>query len=765
MGAINHLYVSPVADGTATSVVRPSDWNSIHAYTLQDAVSLAGNTAGLLADISSGRLILAGGNNLTLSQNGNSVTLSAAAQSLQTQSRFNLTLGGNSTSAGAGFGLVSSGVLTLAGGNNVTLSQDGNAVTISAFNQTVQTQNLVDVTLGGNSTSAGAGFALISSGTLLLAGGNNVTLSQNGQNVTISGAAIPAATSWTVSDAATSGTVGRLAFTNLNGITLSLSSGAAGLHTIVGSYTVPTVTNSSWTVSDAATSGSVARLAFTNLNGVTLSLSSGAAGLHTIVGSHNAITSQSTQFLALTLGGNTAGTTTFHATNNASIFLNGGNNITLSGNGSTITIIGATLTSPVVSNGLLDISTATGSGTGITQFAAHDHVHRGLRAVNVQGVASTFFGDFQFSAGNLMALSTGGNTTAGSMSIVNLLSSATTVSSVTSANAVGAMASRFALEGHQHAGVGPAGVSNIGNTLGNTTVMHGQLVLAGGNGVTLSVSTSNNNAQTISVVGNAPASYWQNAAMALLAQTQTLGAISGSTSYIQPFCLAGDVSIGYLRLLQSMGISNTTTLATTANATGSASILSTFFVVIYRQNTGASSLSLSNYFSTSVGFTQVWSLSANANGSQWTLSQSIIHPITGGVSTFTTGFTTSTGIYSLGSQSLTVFTGLQFIDVPFSTSLPAGNYWLMHGVSTTNSTGGSGSAFTQLRISNSIIAASQQTAAVPPFGQATANSLHFAPGLGSFSTNAIATTASLGLSNITTSAAHPIFPFAFHRSA
>src|SRR5207253_1025273 len=52
------------------------------------------------------------------------------------------------------------------------------------------------------------------------------------------------------------------------------------------------------------------------------------------------ISTQSTQFLALTLAGNTAGTSTFHATNNASLFLNGGNNITLSGNGSTVTIIG-----------------------------------------------------------------------------------------------------------------------------------------------------------------------------------------------------------------------------------------------------------------------------------------------------------------------------------------------------------------------------------------------------------------------------------------
>src|SRR3990167_4125707 len=140
-----------------------------------------------------------------------------------------VTLAGNSTSAGAGFALISSGTLTLAGGNAITLSQNGNAVTISgaagagataisglansettytsgtvslselgaitirsttgqAFqfsvnSQTVQTQNVVDVTLSGNTAGV---LALISSGTMTLAGGNNIVLSQAGNAITIS---------------------------------------------------------------------------------------------------------------------------------------------------------------------------------------------------------------------------------------------------------------------------------------------------------------------------------------------------------------------------------------------------------------------------------------------------------------------------------------------------------------------------------------------------------------------------------------------------
>lgn len=47
----------------------------------------------------------------------------------------------------------------------------------------------LNVTLGGNSSSLGAGFILMSSGTLSLAGGSNITLSQDGYHVTIVGAA------------------------------------------------------------------------------------------------------------------------------------------------------------------------------------------------------------------------------------------------------------------------------------------------------------------------------------------------------------------------------------------------------------------------------------------------------------------------------------------------------------------------------------------------------------------------------------------------
>lgn len=63
---IQHVKNITIADGTNTDIVIPSDWNSVHAYTLQDAVSLSGNTAGVMANISSGTLYLAGCNTVCL---------------------------------------------------------------------------------------------------------------------------------------------------------------------------------------------------------------------------------------------------------------------------------------------------------------------------------------------------------------------------------------------------------------------------------------------------------------------------------------------------------------------------------------------------------------------------------------------------------------------------------------------------------------------------------------------------------------------------
>jgi hypothetical protein len=94
--------------------------------------------------------------------------------------RVNATISGNTAGAGA---LISTGTMTLAGGNNITLSQNGNAITISGGAGGAFSAGMSNI---GN-TSGTTGLA---SNQLVLAGGNNVTLSQStaagGNTVTIS---------------------------------------------------------------------------------------------------------------------------------------------------------------------------------------------------------------------------------------------------------------------------------------------------------------------------------------------------------------------------------------------------------------------------------------------------------------------------------------------------------------------------------------------------------------------------------------------------
>ena len=141
-------------------------------------VSSAGNTLGTTGTVS-GQLIFVGGNQITLSESSNlgSATITISGPTMPMA----VIAAGNTSGTTAS---ISSGTALLAGGNNITLSQNANSITISAFTQTVQTQNLIDITLAGNTTGT---LSLVSSGTLTLAGGSNITLSQNGNAVTIAG--------------------------------------------------------------------------------------------------------------------------------------------------------------------------------------------------------------------------------------------------------------------------------------------------------------------------------------------------------------------------------------------------------------------------------------------------------------------------------------------------------------------------------------------------------------------------------------------------
>jgi hypothetical protein len=201
------------------------------------------------------------------------------------------------------------------------------------------------------------------------------------------------------------------------------------------------------------------------------------------------------------------------------VVLTGGNNVTVSYNGQTVSIAAAsdkynsvqfTNSTANTSMNILWAGNSNGSGnitmglTGSTVTASA--AAGGGVAIAASNIATTFAtGTVVFSGGNLISISTG----AGPAIIVsNLLSSATTVSAVGTANAIGAMASRFALEGHVHAGVPVAGVSG-GNTQNTSGTYYGSLMFAGGNNITLSAVTGAGG-QTITVFAGYNAAQFTN---------------------------------------------------------------------------------------------------------------------------------------------------------------------------------------------------------------------------------------------------------------
>jgi hypothetical protein len=166
------------------------------------------------------QMILTAGNNITLSQSTNAagatVTVSAASQTNQTVG----------FSAGVNTSLTSSGTfdarnMYLNGLGAATVGFSASSLFVSAPTQTVQTQSRFNLALSGNSTSAGGGYIQVSSGVMTLAGGNNITLSQNGNAVTILGGA--GGGNATFSAGTASAGLASLVFSNSNGVSFGLN--------------------------------------------------------------------------------------------------------------------------------------------------------------------------------------------------------------------------------------------------------------------------------------------------------------------------------------------------------------------------------------------------------------------------------------------------------------------------------------------------------------------------------------------------------------
>lgn len=215
-------------------------------------------------------------NGLTLSLSGN------AAQTVQTQNLHNMTLSGNTAGAMAH---ISSGTLTLAGGNNITLSQNGNAVTISGGAAGAADGVNALVVNGGASTA---------STTLALSNSNNVTFGHNAGTITAS-ASFPTQTNQTIGIYGSSQTTGQSSSSTYDARSLTfrgagiVSVGNSGGEVII-SATGGGAADGGVGLSAGANSVSNGTVVFSNSNGLSFGLNGS-----TVTASHNGLTSQSNQ--------------------------------------------------------------------------------------------------------------------------------------------------------------------------------------------------------------------------------------------------------------------------------------------------------------------------------------------------------------------------------------------------------------------------------------------------------------------------------------
>lgn len=686
-------------------------------------VTLSGNTAGAMAQVSSGTMTLAGGNNITLSQAGNAITISGAA------------VGGAQTAISgiaASNTTYTSGSVTFTGvGGGVTVSSNtGQRVDISVaapVAQTVQTQNLHNVTLSGNTAGV---MAQISSGTMTLAGGNNITLSQNGNAVTISAGAGGAETQTAISGIVASNatyTSGTVTFTGVGGgVTVSSNTGqridisvaAQSVQTQGGFLNIGVSTGGNTAGDTGAATGS--RMVFVGAGAASLSQATAAAASTVTI----SVPTQTVQTqggfasMGVSTGGNTAGNTTVNTGSRMVFVASGGitasqdtaagastinlsvpagasatgnlgsivfSNQTVSSGGLTITgSNAATVKSSAGPTLVIDVPTQTVQTQNVvvpsgsnTTYTSGTVVFSGSNAVTVRSttgqaiiidspvqtvqtqsrfnltlsgnstsggagyalissgvmtlaggpnitlsqdgnavsVSAAAGGGAGFSAG----VSTGGNT-AGSTGVsgtrlVLVGTNNVTLSQSTDAN--GATVSFSGAGGG--AGQFSGGVSNLGNTSGSTALTGTQMVLAGGNNITLSQSTGANGA-TVTFSGAAswaiPSfSYWENAA-GQPSGTATAALTSGNPVhrqfYVFPLHAMNDVFPGNMTVsTMYLGFSGsqaatTSTLAYTYSIYGG----------IYTMN--GSSLSLLNSFSTALSTAAAnASISSLLQGHRW----------------------------------------------------------------------------------------------------------------------------------------------------
>lgn len=555
---ISHVKTVTIADGTDTSVVRPSDWNSNHVISLDTSEIIrwvsAGNTS-----TSNGVLVFANSNNLTfgLSTNALGGTVTGSINAAGGGASFYggmSNLGNTSGTTGTG-----SAGLVIVGGNNITLSQSINAgsvtVTISAFNAPAQT-------IGGyavGNTTGQSSSSTFDARTVSFDGAGLVSVGYSGGSIIISATQSDAAqTNQTLGAYAVGNTTGQSSSSTFDARTVSfdgaglVSVGYSG-GSIIISATQSDAAQTNQTEGFYAVGNTTGQSSSTTLDARTHSIdgagivSVGYSGGSIIISATDAAqTNQTEGFYAV---GNTTGQSSSTTLDARTVSFDGAGLVSVGYSGGSI-IISATQSDAAQTNQTLGLY-GVGNTTGQSSSSTFD-----ARTLSFDGAGIVSVG---YSAGSVLISATDAaqtNQTVGLYAVGNTTgqSSSTTVDArtisfdgagVASVGYSGGSVIISVPSGGGAAGTDTVGISNLGNTAGTSGVATGsaiELILAGGNNITLSQSLNGASATvTISAFNQS------NQSVGLYAVGNTTGQSSSTTVDARTISYdgAGIVSVGY----------------------------------------------------------------------------------------------------------------------------------------------------------------------------------------------------------------------------
>lgn len=755
-------------------------------------MSNLGNTAGNTGTVTN-RLIFAGGSNITLSQQtavgGNTITIHGAtvAQSEQTQNVHNVSLGGTNT-----LGIladISSGTMILAGGNNITLSQAGNNITIlggGGGNMSIL-GSTGDISfansngfsfIGNNSTIVGSytvptDYVSIGQSSLFLLTSQSSLFQHTSATSAITSNALNTSqsslfqhtsamsdflgTTYTththtqlaqaISGSNGSFTFETASFGSSNGMHFYTTNGS-----IVGSYTVPTVTNSSMTFEDfdngTFTAGHFALDslgAWAGAQGVGFSFSTGAGGSLTLYGVHNGLTTQSGQAFSAGLASSTFETLVFQDSAGIS-FSNNAGSIRLT-HGLQFT----SNTSDITSNALNTSQSSLFQHTSATSAITSNAVHTSAALIKAIIGSNTTYTSGSVGLRDLNGI-TWQSTTGQSFQITHELQYTSNTSAITS-NALNTSASRVMniIAATNSTGGGTASLSSnvsFSNThnftfftsAGNAIVASFHNTALAGVGTTFNKTnvtggmTLNSNGLRLDIEVAAPGAAAENNWINLLgANTAGNTTASGST-------------IGWSGINVTLSGTNDSVINVSGPAQFTFSGFNPYDDLQYTFTTNQGSLMIDRINIPNIQFDRVVLAMNNTNAT----NSSGSHTISFWIGIYTQNASTLSLVQSASSStavthsgtvgSYSHYSGLRLFSIPMTGTLTEGRYWVGF-VSRTTSGGANGSYS---------VAAVTQLASnfLGHFGSAHNTTYQFALGKGVYNTTTSGIPNSIGFNQI-----------------